>query len=230
MRPVSSITFAGFAVAASLWATRAQAGCSVDTDCLDDGLACGTDVCNKSGTCVPAGTDPGTCSSVSSCKCYGLYSVLCNPENHSCTITSADGGINSGGGAHGGGAFGGDDAGSTIGADDSGGAATDDIDAASSQGGTGSTSGTPGGGESSGTLAASTGSGGAGASNGASGPSSGGRPQVQRAGGASSGGSSPASKSSSGCSMGSGEGAPVGLFGIAMGAWALLGRRRRIAL
>src|SRR5580658_421421 len=149
MRPVFSITLAGFAVAASLWANRAQAGCAVDTDCLDNGLACGTDVCNKSGACVPAGTDPGTCNSQSNCKCYGLYSVLCNPENHSCTITSADGGINSGGGAQSGSAYvppGGDDGGGATGADDSGSAATD-MDAAASQGGSGSTSGTGSAGE-----------------------------------------------------------------------------------
>jgi hypothetical protein len=235
MRPVFLITFAGFAVASCLWATRAQAGCAVDTDCLDNGLACGTDVCSKSGTCVPAGTDPGTCSSQSNCKCYGLYSVLCNPENHSCTITSADGGINRGAvapsdGGSGYAPTGGDDAGTAVGADDSGSAATD-TDSATSQGGSGSTAATGSAGESSGTLGASTGSGGTspGASSGAS---SGGQAASGPSTGVSSGGSStPASKSSSGCSVGFGQArAPVGLLGIAMGAWGLLGRRRRRAL
>jgi hypothetical protein len=227
MRPVFSTTLAGFAVATSLWANRAQAGCAVDTDCLDNGLACGTDVCNKSGACVPAGTDPGTCNSQSSCKCYGLYSVLCNPENHSCTITSADGGINSGGGAQSGSAYvppGGDDGGGATGADDSGSAATD-MDAAASQG-SGSTSGTGSAGESSGTLAASTGSGGNATSAGAS---SGASTSGQAA--TASDSSPPAAKSSSGCSIAFGQGrAPVELLGIAIGVCALLGRRRRSAI
>jgi hypothetical protein len=228
MRPVFSIALAGFTVATSLWAGRAHAGCAVDTDCLDNGLACGTDVCNRSGTCVAAGTDPGTCSSVSNCKCYGLYSVLCNPENHSCTITSADGGMNRGGGGESDGGspyvpYGGDDGGGATGADDSGSAATD-MDAATSQGGSGSTSGTSSAGESSGTLAASTGSGGNGASTGAS---SGASTSGQAA--SASGGSPPPAKSTSGCSLALGQApAPVGLCGIAIGAWALLGRRLRI--
>ena len=99
MRPIWLVTFAGFAAACSIWTTRSEAAaCSVDTDCLDNGITCGTDVCTKSGTCVPAGSDPGTCTTVGTCKCNGLFSVLCNPQNHTCTITSSDGGLNSGGG------------------------------------------------------------------------------------------------------------------------------------
>lgn len=231
MRPVFLITFAGFAVGASLSATRAHAACAVDSDCLDNGDICGTDVCNRSGTCVPAGTDPGTCNSISNCKCYGLYSVLCNPQSHSCTVTNADGGMNiggSGGGgvSEGGGGYFPEEAGTTMGEDDAGSAAADN-DAESSQGSGGGTAGTSAAGSPSGTVTGNAGSGNAATSSSGASNSNGGEGAGASRGAGSGASSATPPKSSSGCSVGVGdEPTGPGLFGIALGACALVGRRR----
>jgi hypothetical protein len=233
MRPIWWVTFAGFAAACSIWTTRSEAAaCSVDTDCLDNGITCGTDVCTKSGTCVPAGSDPGTCTTVGTCKCNGLFSVLCNPQNHTCTITSADGGLNSsGGGTSGkGSGGGGQDAGVSGGFD--AGATPTGMDASIPQGSSGSTAsaGSQTAGGSSGTLAVTSGgsSGTASASGtGGNGTTSTGTASGASASGVAAGGTEPAAKSS-GCTLGFGAGhASSGLLGIAIGAWSIGVRRRR---
>jgi hypothetical protein len=230
MRPAFFAMFAGVAAASAAAATSARAGvCAVDTDCLDNGLGCGTDVCSKSGTCVAAGTDPGTCMGVANCKCYGLYSALCNPENHSCTITSQDGGINGGTGDH--------DSGFVTGTYDSGGS-TGDTDAGASLpdddsgvSGGGSTSGSNASAGSSGTVAGA--SAGATAASGSGGATSGDQAasgSTLDTSGVSSGGlgaSTAPSKSSSGCAVGFEERTPYGLFAILLGACAWLRRARR---
>lgn len=245
MRPAFLVMFAGFAMASSLWAARANAStCAVDTDCLDDGLACGTDVCGKTGTCVPAGSDPGTCNSQSNCKCYGLLSVLCDPQTHSCTMTSADGGVNSGGGAtsgggaaSGGGGVSGGGGSSGVGASGTtgsgGSGTTSEMDAGSSQATSGSTVATSG----STVDVSGTVTGGPGTGSYSSGGASVGGPTVGGSGAATSGntGGSGASAGStenspkaskSGCTVGFGdEPMPAGMLGIGVGAWLLLGRR-----
>ncbi len=244
MRPAYLVTFAGFAMASTFWAARTNASaCTVDTDCLDNGLACGTDVCSKTGTCVPAGSDPGTCNSQGNCKCYGLLSVLCNPQTHSCTMTSADGGLNSGGGATSGGGgtssgtYGGMGASGTMGSGGSG--TTSDMDAGSSQAASGSAAGTSGSAvgtsgstvDVSGTVTGGPGTGTSGSS-GVSGPTVAGSGNAASGNAGGSGASAGSSESSakaskSGCSVGFGDTQmPAGVFGIVVGAWALSGRRR----
>ena len=231
MRPAFFVMLAGVGAASSAFATLAHAGmCSVDTDCLDNGLACGTDVCSRSGTCVAAGTDPGTCMVVANCKCYGLFSVFCNPENHSCTITSSDGGINGGTGDHDSGfATGTYDSGAGAGDTDAGAPLDDDSGMSSS----GSTSGGNASAGSSGTMVAGAGSG-ATAASGSGGATSGDQAASGSAldtSGLSSGGlgasTAPSKKSSSGCAIGFEERTPYGLFALLLGACAWLRRARR---
>jgi hypothetical protein len=218
----------GFAVIAGTWASVASgADCKVDIDCNSTGLMCGGDVCTKGGMCVPAGSDPGTCNGVSDCKCYGPLSVLCDPETHSCTITSPDGGIHGGIGTSDGGTIGQSfDAGSTTGGDDAGMPEINyDDDATDDAGGGGATSGSTSesttSGASSGTLTASSGS--------SSGSQASGSTVAATGGSSEASGTSapPASKKSSGCSVSFGGSSPLGLFGLALGACVFVWRARR---
>jgi hypothetical protein len=216
----------GFAAIAGSWASVARAAdCAVDIDCNTSGLACGGDVCTKSGTCVPPNTDPGTCARVGDCKCYGLLSTLCDPETHACTITSPDGGIHGGIGTSDGGTIvESPDSGSTLGDDDAGVPTINyDDGAADDAGGTasGSTSGSTTSGGSSGALTTSSGSSSGSQASGSTVAATGGSSE------ASGTGAPPASKKSSGCSISFGGSAPSGLFGLAIGACVFVRRARR---
>ncbi|HWZ89515.1 MAG TPA: hypothetical protein VNW92_11715, partial [Polyangiaceae bacterium] len=68
--------------------------CSVDTDCLDSGKACGGDVCSWKVTphvCVLAvSADPGWCTDDSKCWCSS-EGAKCNTTSHACSFTVHDG-------------------------------------------------------------------------------------------------------------------------------------------